>query len=37
MSFNVKARMYRFLKTLAFVQNVTLLSIMSDISVQKGQ
>ena len=36
-SFNVKARTYRFLKTLAFVQNGTLLSIRSDISLQKGQ
>ena len=36
-SFNVKARIYRFLKTKAFVQNVTLLSIRSDISLQKGQ
>ena len=36
-SFNVKARIYRFLKTLAFVQNVTLLSIRSDISLQKYQ
>ena len=34
---NVKARIYRFLKTKAFVQNVTLLSIRSDISLQKGQ
>ena len=36
-SFNVKARNYRLLKTYAFVQNVTLLSIRSDISLQKGQ
>ena len=33
-SFNVKARIYRFLKTFeVFVQNVTLLSIRSDISL----
>ena len=36
-SFNVKARINGFLKTLAFVQNVTLLSIRSDISLQQGQ
>ena len=36
-SFNVKARIYKFLKTLAFVKNVTLLSIRSDISLQKYQ
>ena len=34
-SFNVKARIYRFLKTLAFVQNVTLLSIRSEVSKYK--
>ena len=33
----IKARIYSFLKTKAFVQNVTLLSIRSDISLQKGQ
>ena len=33
--FNVKARIYWFLKTLAFLQNATLLSIRSDISKYK--